>query len=148
MIRTPSSRRGWYERAVEPLFASLNRRTSILLASGFFTFTLLVLYKSVYASAPLLHSDYGAFAQKRGFDGTWDYQRDAENLMLDSQQCDQAFPGLFEEVDRPVKDRRHNHVTMEEMENMPKQNGYVRCMIYNQQVWQISTSMIQHAPGV
>ncbi len=137
MIRAPSSRRAWYERTIEPLLATLNRRTSILLVSVFFTLTLLVWYRSSYVSAPLLHSSYGAYAAKRGFDGTWNYQRDAENLMLDGQQCDQAFPGLFEEVDRPMKKRMHNHITFEEIENMPKQNGYVRVMIYNQQVWHI-----------
>ena len=54
--------------------------------------------------------------------------------MLDSQQCDLAFPGLFEEVDRPVNARMHNPITFEEIDTMPKQNGYVRVMIYNQQV--------------
>lgn len=135
MIKVPSSRRGWYERTVEPLLATLNRRTSILFVSIFFTISLFAWYRSFYlSSAPLLHSNYGAFAAKRGFDGTWNYQRDAENLMLDSQQCDQAFPGLFEEVDRPMNDRMHNPISFEEIDTMPKQNGYVRAMIYNQQV--------------
>jgi hypothetical protein len=125
-----------YERTIEPLLATpLNRRTSILVVSILFTFTLFAWYRSAYgSSAPLLHSDYGAYGRKRGFDGTWNYQRDAENLMLDSQQCDQAFPGLFEEVDRPVNERMHTPITVEEIDAIPKQNGYVRAMIYNQQV--------------
>jgi hypothetical protein len=134
MIKSPSSR-GWYERTVEPVLSNLNRRTSIAIVSVFFTFTLFAWFRSSYtAPGPELRSDYGAFGRRAGFDGTWNYERDAENLMLDSQQCDQAFPGLFEEVDRPVRERLHNHITFQEIDKMPRQNGYVRAMIYNQQV--------------
>ncbi|KIW67558.1 hypothetical protein PV04_06802 [Phialophora macrospora] len=136
MIKMPSSRTGLYERTIEPLMGTLNRRTSILLLSVLLTFSLVAWYRSAYGSpAPLLYSDYGAYGRKRGFDGTWNYQRDAENLMLDSQQCDQAFPGLFEEVDRPVNERTHTPITVEEIDAIPKQNGYVRAMIYNQQLY-------------
>lgn len=131
----PPSRRGWYERVLEPFLSHLNRRTSILIFSAFFSLTLFAWYRSVSHAPPhVLHHDYGELARQRGFDGVWDYQRDAENLMLDSRQCDQAFPGLFEEVDRPMRERMHNHITFEEIDTMPRQNGYVRCMIYNQQV--------------
>lgn len=54
--------------------------------------------------------------------------------MLDSQQCERAFPGLFEEVERPVKNRKTSHITALELDRVPKQNGYVRAMIFNQQV--------------
>lgn len=54
--------------------------------------------------------------------------------MLDSQQCEQAFPGLFEEVERPMNDRMNSHITLDEINAVPQRNGYVRAMIYDQQV--------------
>jgi hypothetical protein len=113
----------------------LNRRAPIVIVSIFVTFTLVAWYKSTHkTSPPILENDYGSFGRKKGFDGTWNYKRDAENLMLDSQQCEQAFPGLFGEVERPVNDRLHSPITIEELDAVPQQNGYVRAMIYNQQV--------------
>ena len=41
---------------------------------------------------------------------------------------------MFEEVDRPMNERMHNPITVDEIDTIPKQNGYVRAMIYNQQV--------------
>ncbi|OAG33794.1 hypothetical protein AYO21_12111 [Fonsecaea monophora] len=145
----PASRRGFYDHAVEPLLATFNRRTPLVLLSVLCTFALFAWYRSAHGpSAPLLHSDYGAYGRKRGFDGHWDYRRDAENLMLDSQQCEQAFPGLFEEVERPVNQRMHNPITFEEIDAMPKQNGYVRAMIYNQQVYTTDLYVIATAGGI
>lgn len=109
----------------------LNRRALVI--SGLFTFALLALYISVHRTS-LLPPGFGALGHKGRFDGTWNYKRDADNLMLDSKQCEQAFPGLFEEIERPVKDRMHSHITVHELDSVPKQNGFVRAMVYNQQV--------------
>lgn len=68
------------------------------------------------------------------FNGTWDFERDAANLILNSHQCERAFPGLFEEVERPVKNRETSHIAASELDGVPKRNGYVRAMIFNQQV--------------
>ena len=68
------------------------------------------------------------------FNGTWDFRRDEKNYQLDDVQCQQAFPGLFNEVDRAVKDRRDRTITLEELEGIPRINGYVRGMIYDQEV--------------
>ena len=68
------------------------------------------------------------------FDGVWDFERDANNLLLSDAQCDAAFPSLFQEIDRAVEHRRHKHVTKKDLDNIEISNGYVRGMIYNQQV--------------
>jgi hypothetical protein len=117
------------------------RRTSILAVAAFFSISLFAYYHSTYPSpVSPWYNDYGAHTRKGGFNGRWDYARDAENLMLNNAQCDKAFPGLFVEVDRSVKERTENHVTLDEIESIPKQNGYVRCMIFNQQLYVIDKS--------
>lgn len=54
--------------------------------------------------------------------------------MLSETQCLQAFPDLYHEIDRAVEDRRSNHVTLKETDDIPMANGYLRAMIYDQQV--------------
>jgi hypothetical protein len=54
--------------------------------------------------------------------------------MLTDTQCDQAFPGLFKEIDRAVEHRRNKAITMQEIDDIVPSNGYVRAMIYEQQV--------------
>ena len=68
------------------------------------------------------------------FDGIWNFERDANNLLLSDAQCDAAFPGLFKEIDRAVSHRRRNHITISEIDEIKISNGYVRGMIYDQQV--------------
>lgn len=68
------------------------------------------------------------------FDGTWNFTRDARNLKLSETQCKQAFPNLYVEIDRAVEDRRSNHVTLKETDEMAKGEGFIRAMIYDQQV--------------
>ncbi|KAK5062932.1 hypothetical protein LTR84_005008 [Exophiala bonariae] len=50
-----------------------------------------------------------------------------------------AFPGLFEEVERSVKNRRGSPIIVSELDKIPKRNGYVRAMIFNQQLYVIAT---------
>lgn len=71
---------------------------------------------------------------KYKFNGTWDFRRDEKNYHLDDVECQEAFPGLFDEVDRAVEDRRDRTITFEEVESIPRINGYVRGMIYDQEV--------------
>ncbi|KAH7389054.1 glycosyl transferase family 90-domain-containing protein [Cadophora sp. MPI-SDFR-AT-0126] len=77
---------------------------------------------------------------KGSFDGTWNYTRDARNLMLSESQCMQAFPDLYHEIDRAVEDRRSNHVTLKEIDEMPVDDGYIRAMIYDQQLYMINAT--------
>lgn len=72
--------------------------------------------------------------QEGSFDGIWNFERDAKNLLLSDAQCDAAFPGLFKEVDRAVEQRRKNYITINEINEIKRDNGYVRGMIYDQQV--------------
>ncbi|QSZ37094.1 hypothetical protein DSL72_009186 [Monilinia vaccinii-corymbosi] len=67
------------------------------------------------------------------FDGTWNYTRDYRTLGLTQRQCDLAFPGLFEEVERPVELRKEEKVMRKELDDTPKLNGFIRAMIFDQQ---------------
>ena len=64
----------------------------------------------------------------------WDFRRDWLNYRLTDEQCDGAFPGLFEELERSKADRGKRQITLAEIDSIPKVNGYVRAMIYEQQV--------------
>jgi hypothetical protein len=50
-------------------------------------------------------------------------------------RCDEAFPELFKEIDRAVEVRKQDHVTKKELDSIMKVNGYMRVMIYDQQVF-------------
>ena len=101
--------------------------------------TLVQLYPSRNSLATFLESskspsDPHNVTNKGRFNGTWDFRRDEKNYRLDDAECQHAFPGLFEEVDRAVQDRRNKPITFEELESIPRINGYVRGMIYEQEV--------------
>ncbi|KAA8567751.1 hypothetical protein EYC84_008219 [Monilinia fructicola] len=68
------------------------------------------------------------------------YTRDYRNLVLTQRQCDLAFPGLFEEVERPVQLRREKKVTRRELDETPRLNGFIRAMIFDQQLYILDTS--------
>lgn len=68
------------------------------------------------------------------FDGTWNYKRDAKNLLLDEEQCEAAFPALFVEPKRAEGDRKGKKITITELDDIEPLTGYVRAMIYDQQV--------------
>lgn len=97
-------------------------------------FTILVLWYQI--SRFPINSINNVVGKKRDeyFDGVWDFRRDANNLLLSDTQCDLAFPGLFKEIDRSVKNRKSNHVSLKEIDDIKISNGYVRGMIHNQQV--------------
>jgi hypothetical protein len=120
----------------------LNRRTLVITISYLVTFAVLGCYRLVHElSISDFQHDVDGMEYKEGFNGTWNHTRDSDNMLLDLQQCEQAFPGLFEEVERPVKNRKNPHITLDELDLIPQQNGYVRAMIYNQQVCvQLSTA--------
>jgi hypothetical protein len=104
-----------------------------------FTFVILVLlvlfYTSRYGSSPPPLPPTRSYLPKNGaFNGTWKFARDARNLFLTHSQCDQAFPRLFEEVDRPVSKRRSRQITLKEIDEIVPLNGYIRAMVYDQEV--------------
>jgi hypothetical protein len=71
---------------------------------------------------------------KHRFDGAWNYERDRDNLLLTQEQCDQAFPDLFAEIDRASEARSSNPISIKELDSITPRNGYIRAMIYDQQV--------------
>ena len=68
------------------------------------------------------------------FDGNWNPARDSLNLLLNDDQCTEAFSGLFADINRAIEDRGGMQVSVAELERVPRINGYVRGMIYNQEV--------------
>lgn len=102
---------------------------------------IVLFYTSRYASYPSLPPSRSSWEPTRNyhpnngaFDGTWNFTRDARNLLLNHDQCDLAFPRLFQEIDRPVSNRRSRPITLKEIEGIQPMNGYIRAMIYDQQV--------------
>ncbi|KAJ5201986.1 CAZyme family GT90, partial [Penicillium cinerascens] len=76
--------------------------------------------------------------EKFQFDGAWNYERDRDNLLLTQGQCDQAFPDLFAEIDRASEARSLNPITIQELDSITPRNGYIRAMIYDQQLYIIA----------
>jgi hypothetical protein len=68
----------------------------------------------------------------------WNFVRDARNFLMTDARCDEAFPGLFKEIDRAVEVRKDDHITIGEVDSIKKVKGYMRAMIYDQQVCKIS----------
>ena len=64
----------------------------------------------------------------------WDFERDKLNFRFTEDQCDAAFPGLFDELAKSVADRNGKAITLDEIDTIPRQNGYVRGIIYDQEV--------------
>ncbi|KAJ5085842.1 CAZyme family GT90 [Penicillium argentinense] len=69
---------------------------------------------------------------------TWDYKRDRDNFLLTRSQCDAAFPDLYAEIERARADRLNNPITISEIDSITPKNGYIRAMIYDQQLYIIS----------
>lgn len=108
-------------------------------------FTLVILWLQFSRSSIHPINSPGGKHRVEYFNGVWNFERDANNLLLSERQCDLAFPGLFKEVDRSVKHRKDNHVSLSEIDNIKISNGYVRGMIYNQQV---SIQLLCYQPGM
>ncbi|PMD41272.1 DUF821 domain protein [Hyaloscypha variabilis F] len=65
----------------------------------------------------------------------WDFVRDARNLLMTDARCDEAFPELYKEINRAVEVRKGDHVTSKELDKIMKVPGYMRVMIYDQQLY-------------
>jgi hypothetical protein len=118
--------------------APFKRRPAIILTSTLLGLALVWFWVAPsYSATPLSPHDYQQeiLGDSKGFDGKWNYKRDRNNLHLNSQQCEQAFPGLYEEINRPKKDRQSRRISREELDSIVPRNGYIRAMIYDQQVW-------------
>ncbi len=114
----------------------LFRRRPYVIGCSFFVLFIISIYE-LYPSSLTSRHDFTngphnstPFNINGGFNGTWNWQRDGKNFLLNEEQCEQAFPGLFDEVKRAVKDREGNRITLEEVDGIEPVNGYVRAMIY------------------
>lgn len=67
-------------------------------------------------------------------DAAWNFARDGRRLVMGSTACQGAFPGLFGEVDRMVEKRRRDKITREELDKVDRRNGYLRVMLFDQEV--------------
>lgn len=66
---------------------------------------------------------------------TFKYSRDKNNYGLDDAQCDSAFPGQYEDIERAVKVRaRWGKVTEADLSSFDLTKGMVRGMIYDREV--------------
>ena len=72
---------------------------------------------------------------------TWNYTRDANVLNLDQQQCHIAFLQLFSPLDHMVRLHKSpsSNIKIEILDKLEKSDGYVRAMIYDQQLYIIKT---------
>lgn len=62
------------------------------------------------------------------------YRRDWNNYGLSDEQCERAFPRYGHEVERAVRYRSKNHVSIDEMGTEWRDDGILRAMIYDNQV--------------
>lgn len=79
----------------------------------------------------------GSFYQnKSASDVQWKYQygRDDRNQGMHVEQCNAAFPGLFEDIDRAAKLPRQRPITALELASIELSYGMVRAMIYDGEV--------------
>ncbi|KAF2171266.1 hypothetical protein M409DRAFT_50730 [Zasmidium cellare ATCC 36951] len=72
----------------------------------------------------------------------WNYTTDANNLLLTHTHCEQAFHGLFKPIDQSVRRHRapYNKVKLSDLDQVSGTKGVVRAMIYDQQLYVISTA--------
>ncbi|KAI9743979.1 MAG: hypothetical protein M1818_002713 [Claussenomyces sp. TS43310] len=63
------------------------------------------------------------------------YPRDSNNLGMNDGMCQAAFPGLFQDIHRAVEDRNGSKVSIQELDGIQINNGYIRCMIYDRKLY-------------
>ncbi|CAN9256188.1 unnamed protein product [Alternaria alternata] len=76
---------------------------------------------------------------------TFTYPRDKNNYGLDEAQCDSAFPGQYEDIERAVKVRnRWGKVTQADLNSFELTKGMVRAMIYDRELYILETHMVDN----
>ena len=81
-----------------------------------------------------LNNSRPSLVGKNGAKKVWNYQRDGKRLVLEKQECEATFPGLYQEVDQQVEKYRYNKITAETLDAVEPRNGYIRAMLYDQEV--------------
>ena len=108
----------------------LIRRRPVYLYSLLGGFLCILIISNLYPS----NGTHRAIGVKDPVYRSWDFKRDRRKLVLSRSRCQRTFPGLFEEVDRMVDIQRMNRITNETLDQIPRRNGYLRVMLYDQQV--------------
>ncbi|KAF2477315.1 uncharacterized protein BDR25DRAFT_300282 [Lindgomyces ingoldianus] len=75
---------------------------------------------------------------------TFSYRTDAQNYGLDEDQCQAAFPGLFEDIERAKRERRGVKVTERELSSFELTKGMVRAMIYDGELYVLRTKLVDN----
>ncbi|KAH4208156.1 hypothetical protein HBI25_010260 [Parastagonospora nodorum] len=76
---------------------------------------------------------------------TFTYKRDRNNYGLDEEQCQSAFPGQYEDIERAVKLRdRWGKVTEEDLSSFDLTKGMVRGMIYDRELYILETYLVDN----
>ena len=94
----------------------------------------LVAFLRYQAEPKRIYIPHAPHQEPAAFDGAWNYRRDRNNLHLTHEQCDQAFPDLFVEIERASAERKSRRITLKELDSIPQKTGYVRAMIYDGEV--------------
>ena len=83
---------------------------------------------------PISHSQSHLSSAKLPWE--FEYKRHGRHYGLSEQQCEVAFPALYEEVDRAVEYRRRvGNVTRDELDVGWRGDGIVRAMIHDNQLY-------------
>ncbi|KAF2741486.1 hypothetical protein EJ04DRAFT_507274 [Polyplosphaeria fusca] len=73
------------------------------------------------------------------------HRRDANNYGLDEDQCQAAFPGLYEDIERARRFRtRRNKVTEQELSSFDLTKGMVRAMLYDGELYVLQTFLVDN----
>ncbi|KAF7717414.1 Glycosyl Transferase Family 90 protein [Penicillium ucsense] len=131
--------RRFMDRSRQYLDALVTRRRTVVVTIIVLIATLVWWSQQPLPVIPSVDTVYPPPVHDGPFDGSWDYMRDKDNLLLKQGECMQAFPGLFDEVERAKRDRQLHPITIQEIDSIQPRNGYVRAMIYDQQLYVIAT---------
>ncbi len=80
---------------------------------------------------------FRALAGQTGAPGafwTWTYEDHADDLSMTSQQCQWAFPGLYDEIARAKTQYERFHITKDDLDKVKISEGRIRAGILDGQV--------------
>ncbi|EEQ33050.1 hypothetical protein McanMca71_003766 [Microsporum canis] len=118
---------------VHSMSAALRHRRGIIATVLLLAVVLLFWYQLRIYSKPTPPANSPHHGGSSG--SQWDRKRDGNTLIFNTQRCQSAFPGLFEEIDRAKRERTYRHISRNEIDSITPKNGYIRAMIYNQQLY-------------
>ncbi|KAI9754953.1 MAG: RNA helicase required for poly(A+) mRNA export [Chaenotheca gracillima] len=79
------------------------------------------------------------------FDGFWNTTRDGKNRMLTDSECDLAFPGLYDDIERSVTLAQWSKISKKKLDKVDMIVGMIRGFLYDQQLFVNSTGPLYHS---